>query len=66
MTLPTSRTEWRKSSHSGNGGANCVEVAFVGSAMALRDSKNPVPSFEVGLEAAALFVAAAKSGLVGA
>jgi hypothetical protein len=33
---------WRKSSYS-NGQANCVEVAFVESAVALRDSKNPNP-----------------------
>lgn len=32
---------WRKSSFSsGDGDDNCVEVAFVGSAAALRDSKN--------------------------
>jgi len=33
---------WRKSSYSGDGSnGNCVEVAFVGPAIALRDSKNP-------------------------
>lgn len=32
---------WRKSSRSGNGGSNCVEVAFVPTAVAVRDSKNP-------------------------
>jgi len=32
---------WRKSSRSnGNGGANCVEVAFVATAIGVRDSKN--------------------------
>ena len=30
---------WRKSSLS-NGGANCLEVAFVGGVVALRDSKD--------------------------
>ncbi|GAB3505650.1 DUF397 domain-containing protein [Amycolatopsis cihanbeyliensis] len=32
---------WRKSSHSGGEGTNadCVEVAFVGAAVAVRDSK---------------------------
>ncbi|WP_216208513.1 DUF397 domain-containing protein [Amycolatopsis aidingensis] len=34
---------WRKSSHSGGEGtdADCVEVAFVGAAVAVRDSKEP-------------------------
>lgn len=33
---------WRKSSRSnGNGGNNCVEVAFLDTAVAVRDSKNP-------------------------
>jgi hypothetical protein len=31
---------WRKSSYSG-GGNQCVEVASVGAAVAVRDSKNP-------------------------
>ena len=31
---------WAKSSRSGNNG-NCVEVAFVDGAIAVRDSKNP-------------------------
>ncbi|HEY3506803.1 MAG TPA: DUF397 domain-containing protein [Actinocatenispora sp.] len=32
---------WRKSSRSGNGNGNCVEVAEVPGAMAVRDSKDP-------------------------
>lgn len=32
--------EWRKSSYSG-GGNDCVEVAFIGSTPAVRDSKDP-------------------------
>jgi hypothetical protein len=32
---------WRKSSRSGGGGNECVEVAFVPGVTALRDSKNP-------------------------
>jgi Domain of unknown function (DUF397) len=33
---------WRKSSYSGTGtNDNCVEVAFSGQAVAIRDSKNP-------------------------
>ena len=37
------RLAWRKSSRSGTGtnNGNCVEVAFVGSVVAVRDSKNP-------------------------
>ena len=32
---------WRKSSRSGPYSDNCVEVAFVDGAIAVRDSKNP-------------------------
>ncbi|MFC7548001.1 DUF397 domain-containing protein [Plantactinospora sp. GCM10030261] len=32
---------WRKSSRSDNNGGACVEVAFLGHAVAVRDSKNP-------------------------
>ncbi|QXJ23299.1 DUF397 domain-containing protein [Actinomadura graeca] len=32
---------WRKSSHSGGEGGQCVELAVVGDAVAVRDSKNP-------------------------
>ena len=32
---------WRKSSRSGPYSDNCVEIAFVGSGVAVRDSKNP-------------------------
>ena len=32
---------WRKSSRSNGDGNECVEVAFVSGATALRDSKNP-------------------------
>jgi hypothetical protein len=37
------KVQWRKSSRTGGGGAdsNCVEMAFVGAAAAVRDSKNP-------------------------
>jgi Domain of unknown function (DUF397) len=35
-----SRAQWRKSSYSGNTG-NCVEVADLGNAVAVRDSKDP-------------------------
>lgn len=32
---------WRKSSHSDSEGGNCVEVAGIPTAIAVRDSKNP-------------------------
>jgi hypothetical protein len=32
---------WRKSSYSGDNGGNCVEVGTAGSAVAVRDSKDP-------------------------
>lgn len=42
MTRPTEPRTFRKSSHSnGNGGNNCVEVAFNADGIAVRDSKNP-------------------------
>lgn len=40
-TLDLSAATWRKSSRSGPYSDNCVEVAFVGSAVAVRDSKDP-------------------------
>jgi hypothetical protein len=41
MARPDRGTSWRKSSYSGNSGTgNCVEVGFVGEAVAVRDSKN--------------------------
>lgn len=41
-TVNLSRAVWRKSSRSGQGSdGNCVEVAFVASAVAVRDSKRP-------------------------
>jgi hypothetical protein len=40
MELDLSRAQWRNSSYSGNSG-NCVEVANLGQAVAVRDSKDP-------------------------
>jgi len=40
MELDLSRAQWKKSSYSGNSG-NCVEVAQLGQAVAVRDSKDP-------------------------
>ena len=40
--METIGPHWRKSSYSGNGGGNCVEVALnLSGVVAVRDSKNP-------------------------
>lgn len=39
--LDLSRAQWFKSTRSGPNSDNCVEVAFVEEAIAVRDSKNP-------------------------
>jgi hypothetical protein len=39
--LDLSTAVWRASTRSDAGSENCVEVAFVGGAIAVRDSKNP-------------------------
>jgi len=41
LRVDLSRAEWFKSSRSGPNCDNCVEVAFVGGGIAVRDSKNP-------------------------
>lgn len=46
--MDVSRAGWRRSSRSANGGGNCVEVACLPAAVAVRDSKNvagPVLTF---------------------
>jgi hypothetical protein len=40
ITVGLSGARWRKSSFSGGGGSNCVEVADAGPAVAVRDSKD--------------------------
>ena len=40
ITVDLSHARWRKSSFSGGGGSNCVEVADAGQAIAVRDSKD--------------------------
>ena len=39
--IDLSHAQWVKSTRSGPNSDNCVEVAFVGEAIAVRDSKNP-------------------------
>jgi hypothetical protein len=41
MSVELNGAEWFKSSFSGPNCDNCVEIAFVGQATAVRDSKNP-------------------------
>lgn len=41
MTTPDfTRAVWRKSTYSGESGGHCVELAFLGAAVGLRDSKD--------------------------
>ncbi|MEU8637676.1 DUF397 domain-containing protein [Amycolatopsis sp. NPDC048633] len=42
---------WRKSSYSGEGGNECVEVAILGDSAAVRDSKDPGGGFFVMADA---------------
>lgn len=54
---------WQKSSRSGPNCDNCVEVAFVGGAIAVRDSKNPSgPALIFTPDEWDAFVAGAKDG----
>lgn len=41
MALDLAHSAWRKSSRSTGAGGNCVEVAFLDAAVAVRDSKDP-------------------------
>lgn len=54
---------WRKSSHSGGNGSNCVEVAGVTGRMAVRDSKDTIgPTLSFGLGEWSAFVAGVRAG----
>ncbi len=54
---------WRKSSYSGNGGGNCVEVASGRRGVLVRDSKDPAgPPLAVGGNAWSSFVQGIKDG----
>jgi hypothetical protein len=58
-----SDASWQKSSRSGPNCDNCVEVAFVGGAIAVRDSKNPSgPALIFTPDEWDAFVAGAKDG----
>ncbi len=41
LSVDLGKAEWRKSTRSGPYSDNCVEVAFVDGAIAMRDSKHP-------------------------
>jgi len=41
LRVDLSQAAWRKSKASGPYGDNCVEVAFINDAIAVRDSKHP-------------------------
>jgi hypothetical protein len=43
MTADLSGARWRKASYTTSGNGNCVEVASLGSRIAIRDSKHPNP-----------------------
>ncbi len=56
---------WRKSSHSGGNGGNCVEAApgFLPGAVPVRDSKDPEgPALLFDADAFTAFVTAVKAG----
>lgn len=55
--------QWRKSSFSSGNDGNCVEVAFLGDSVGMRDSKNPSgPVLSVGPAGLAELVASVKAG----
>jgi hypothetical protein len=63
MTPNLFRAVWRKSTRSGDNGGNCVEVANLDDAVAVRDSKHPDDGALVFSRAEwATFVDATKSG----
>ncbi|TDC44977.1 DUF397 domain-containing protein [Actinomadura sp. KC345] len=54
-------TTWRKSSHSGSTGGECVELAALPEGVGVRDSKNPDgPKLLVDRDAFAALVASLK------
>lgn len=54
---------WRKSAASGGGGGDCVEVAFDGQSVLVRDSKNKAgPSLRTSVQAWHTFLSSIKAG----
>jgi Domain of unknown function (DUF397) len=63
VRMELSRAAWYKSSRSGPNCDNCVEVAFLTAAIAVRDSKNPTgPALIFKRERWDAFVGGAKLG----
>lgn len=63
MTPNLSRAVWRKSTRSGQNGGNCVEVADLDTAVAVRDSKRPEGGALVFPPSEwAMFIVATKNG----
>ena len=64
--METIDQHWRKSSYSGNGGGNCIEVARIRPVIAVRDSKDPHgPNLIVGPASWRTFTASIKAGTLG-
>jgi len=62
ITVDLSRAKWRKSSFSGGGGSNCVEVTDAEQAIAVRDSKDVLgPVLVFGQHAWCQFAAKVKA-----
>ena len=63
MSASEPSSPWRKSSHSGASGDNCVEVAGLPAAIAVRDSKNPEgPKLMFGRVAFSVFARGLRDG----
>src|SRR5262249_54412522 len=63
LNVNLDNAEWRKSTRSGPSSDNCVEVAFVAGAIAMRDSKDPAgPALVFTPAEWDAFVAGAKDG----
>lgn len=56
----TSNTRWRKSSFSGGGANDCVEVDRHSEYVGIRDSKTPQASIAIGVDGFSRFLTAIK------